>query len=244
MNRIISVRSQKGSVPFQEIETDCTTFGELKMLTNGVDYNGCQGIILEDQTTLQSDDAKLPPYNITIYLTPLKVSNGGEDASTFFGNYSQMTTDQLLDVVKRWKKKVGDNSPTEKNYKELKAYIKAAKEGSTPTKAADPAKASTTSTTSTTSTKSKSEPGAQTTVVANDLLSSSDPMIQMHLEAAKKLGFNLEISQEAPAVSTTPVNEDEIIQKYKEKIAKNKMSAIDGIWSRIKKNFSGFIASL
>lgn len=241
MNRIISVRSQKGSVPFQEIETDCTTFGQLKRLTNGVDYNGCQGIILEDQTTLQSDDAKLPPYNITIYLTPLKVSNGGEDASTFFGNYSQMTTDQLLDVVKRWKKKVGDNSPTEKNYKELKAFIKAAKEGSTSVKAPAPAKASTTNTTSV---KSKSEPGAQTTVVANDLLSSSDPMIQMHLEAAKKLGFNLEISQEVPAVATTPVNEDEIIQKYEEKIAKNKMSAIDGIWSRIKKNFSGFIASL
>lgn len=102
---------------------------------NGLEIEGMKAIVFENQTTLESPDAVLPVgLNIngtliegfTLFLTPIKTKSGADvksmgykelkaeikklrenndDAKAFFGNYTQMSTEDLRKLLSSFLKK-------------------------------------------------------------------------------------------------------------------------------------------
>ena len=120
--RKITVFSTKGKQK-AHIDTDVTTWGELKSLISdeGYDIDSLNAIENVNRTTLQHKDAKLPEGEFTVFLAPKKTKSGGKKAvadmsfkelraeltdadksaiSEMFGkNYTRCSTDNLREYL-------------------------------------------------------------------------------------------------------------------------------------------------
>lgn len=132
--KTIKVLSTKGK-RVTNVETEATKWGQLQedLKANGLEIEGMKAIVFENQTTLESPDAVLPVgLNIngtliegfTLFLTPIKTKSGADvksykelkaeikklrenndDAKAFFGNYTQMSTEDLRKLLSSFLKK-------------------------------------------------------------------------------------------------------------------------------------------
>lgn len=93
--RTVTVYSTQGRGESQVIETDASTWGELK---SQIDFStgNVKAVVRENRTTLEANDAMLPNQDCTVFLYPSKVKSG-QDV------FENMTLTQLRREVKKRK---------------------------------------------------------------------------------------------------------------------------------------------
>jgi hypothetical protein len=75
MERTVKIKLPGQSV-LQIFKTNADTFKELKQELTKIDFKNKRVVVRETRTTLQLDQAKLPDYDFTLFLQPLKVKSG------------------------------------------------------------------------------------------------------------------------------------------------------------------------
>jgi hypothetical protein len=96
--------STPGSDNLIEVNSDATTWGELKDVLNSRDIStdGMKGIIRETKITLESDEAQLPDDNFTLFLFTAKVKSGLDTAEMLrdLRNRMDEAFDEMIDDLK------------------------------------------------------------------------------------------------------------------------------------------------
>jgi len=133
-----------GSVKIIEVEESISTWGALKSVLNSqYSYiDDMRAVLRGTQTTLELEEAVLPEGDITLFLMARKTKSGSdltrqncyaiikeirendEEARDFFGNYTNISTIKLREMIKEWDMK--ENEVEEKRFltfDELSDYL-------------------------------------------------------------------------------------------------------------------------
>lgn len=125
------------------IETSATTFGALQtdLNSDGIYTDNMRAVIGETKVTLEHPDAALPEGDFKIFLLPIKTKSGnvtrkelyeiikdlkekrgGDYVAIYIGNYTTMSTENLLDIMtkKGLLNKVGQEEEKEVEVEQVK----------------------------------------------------------------------------------------------------------------------------
>jgi len=74
MKRTVKIRMDGGNV--STVETEATTFGELKAQLTDVNFSNQKAIVRQTRVTLEDDEAHLPTTPFSLFLYPVKIKAG------------------------------------------------------------------------------------------------------------------------------------------------------------------------
>ena len=135
MSRIVRFYTTLGKLI--KVETDATTWGELKGLAQdeGVNTSETKATVSTNKTTLDHDDAHLPEGEFTVFFTKInskagaelsyrevrtkvkELVNSSEEAARHFNqdlNYTNKSKDTLIDLLEEWESMYSEEVEEEK----------------------------------------------------------------------------------------------------------------------------------